>query len=146
VFLIAREPIDTAAFGREVEDPAAGAFASFVGKVRNHADGRRVQSLVYEAYDTLAEKEGERILEEARSSFAILAAACVHRAGHLAIGDVAVWVGVSAAHRADAFAACRYIIDEVKHRVPIWKKEFYAVGDSVWVESSVLDPEPVLQR
>ena len=81
----------------------------------------------------LANKEGERIVKEAIERFGVLKAACVHRVGSLAIGDIAVWVGVSSKHRAEAFAACRYIIDEVKHRVPIWKKEHYVNGDSGWV-------------
>ena len=79
------------------------------------------------------EREGERILAEARQRFGVARVACAHRVGPLAIGELAVWVGVSAAHRGEAFDACRYIIDEVKHRVPIWKKEYYQDGDSGWV-------------
>src|SRR5206468_3848602 len=78
-------------------------------------------------------KEAERIMAEAVQRFGIEHAACVHRVGDLAIGDLAVWVGASARHRHEAFLACRYIIDEVKHRVPIWKKEHYQNGDSGWV-------------
>jgi molybdopterin synthase catalytic subunit len=89
--------------------------------------------LAYEAFEALAIKEGERIVREAIAKFGVVNAACVHRVGDLAIGDLAVWVGVSSRHRAEAFAACRYIIDEVKHRVPIWKKEHYVNGDSGWV-------------
>lgn len=114
-------------------DPAAGGYASFEGWVRDHNDGRHVHRLEYEAYEALARKEGERIVREAIARFGVTAAACVHRVGSLAIGDLAVWVGVSSAHRAEAFDACRYIIDEVKHRVPIWKKEHYDGGDSGWV-------------
>jgi molybdopterin/thiamine biosynthesis adenylyltransferase/molybdopterin synthase catalytic subunit/rhodanese-related sulfurtransferase len=116
-----------------LEHPAAGGYASFEGWVRDHNDGRSVRHLEYEAYETLALREGERIVAEAVERFGVLAAACVHRVGDLAIGELAVWVGVSSAHRAEAFAACRYIIDEVKHRVPIWKKEHYIDGDSGWV-------------
>ena len=111
----------------------AGAFASFEGWVRDHNDGRAVNGLRYEAYATLAEKEGERVLQEALDKFAIVDAHCVHRVGELAIGDLAVWVGVSAAHRDAAFDACRYIIDEVKSRVPIWKHERYREGDPGWL-------------
>jgi molybdopterin synthase catalytic subunit len=114
-------------------DPTAGAYASFEGWVRDHNEGRKVTRLEYEAYEALGVKEGERIIEEARSRFRIGAARCVHSLGVLEIGDLAVWVGVSSAHRDEAFAACRYIIDEVKHRVPIWKKEHYLEGDSGWV-------------
>jgi molybdopterin synthase catalytic subunit len=78
-------------------------------------------------------REGERIVAEAIARFGAARAACVHRVGELAVGELAVWVGVSAPHRDEAFRACRYIIDEVKHRLPIWKKEHYLDGDSGWV-------------
>lgn len=114
-------------------DPAAGGYASFEGWVRNHNEGLAVTRLEYEAFEALANKEGERIVAEAIRRFGVINAACVHRVGSLEIGDMAVWVGVSSRHRAEAFAACRFIIDEVKHRVPIWKKELYVNGDSGWV-------------
>ena len=117
----------------ELADPACGGYASFEGWVRNHNEGRRVLRLEYEAYEALALKEGERIVAEALERFGVRRIACVHRVGELAIGELAVWVGVSAAHRDEAFAACRYVIDEVKQRLPIWKKEHYPEGDSGWV-------------
>lgn len=120
-------------YARALTDPAAGGYSSFEGWVRDHNEGQSVTRLEYEAFEALANKEGERIVNEAITRFGILKAACVHRVGSLAIGDLAVWVGVSSRHRAEAFAACRYIIDEVKHRVPIWKKEHYLSGDSGWV-------------
>jgi sulfur-carrier protein adenylyltransferase/sulfurtransferase len=126
-------PFDTQALRESLADPGAGGFAAFEGWVRNHNEGQVVSRLEYEAFEALAVKEGERILEEARQRFPILQAACVHRIGALGIGELAVWVGVSAPHRDEAFAACRYIIDEVKQRVPIWKKEHYLNGDSGWV-------------
>ena len=89
--------------------------------------------LEYEAYPALANREGEDIVRAARERFDIIAAVCEHRVGPLEIGGMAVWVGVSAAHRGAAFDACRYIIDEVKKRVPIWKREFYADGTVEWV-------------
>src|SRR5690606_35192275 len=100
-------------YRQELADPAAGGYASFEGWVRNHNEGHAVTRLEYEAFEALANKEGERIVNEAIQRFGVLKAACVHRVGSLAIGDVAVWVGVSSKHRAEAFAACRYIIDEV---------------------------------
>lgn len=121
-------PLRTALLGAK-----AGAFSSFEGWVRDHNDGRAVFGLRYEAYVALAEAEGERVMDEAAAKFAIVDARCVHRIGDLAIGDLAVWVGVSAAHRDAAFAASRYIIDEVKARVPIWKHERYAEGDAGWL-------------
>jgi molybdopterin/thiamine biosynthesis adenylyltransferase/molybdopterin synthase catalytic subunit/rhodanese-related sulfurtransferase len=132
-FSFIREKIDEAASRKQLLDPSAGGYASFEGWVRNHNEGLAVRHLEYEAFEPLAIKEGERIVAEAIARFGIEHAACVHRIGDLAIGDMAVWVGVSARHRAEAFAACRYIIDEVKHRVPIWKKEHYENGDSGWV-------------
>lgn len=120
-------------YRQELADNAAGGYASFEGWVRDHNEGQSVTRLEYEAFEALANKEGERIVKEAIERFGVLKAACVHRVGSLAIGDIAVWVGVSSKHRAEAFAACRFIIDEVKHRVPIWKKEHYVNGDSGWV-------------
>lgn len=113
--------------------PAAGGFASFEGWVREQHDGRAVDGLRYEAYAALADAEGLRIVEEALQRFDVIAVACEHRIGTLAIGDLAVWVGVSAAHRDAAFAACRWIIDEVKARVPIWKHERYRDGSADWL-------------
>lgn len=133
MFRITEAPIGAEDLKAALADRGAGACATFEGWVRAQNEGKAVESLAYEAYGELAEKEGGRIIEEARTRFGLLHAVCVHRTGHLALGDMAVWVGVSAPHRGEAFAACRYIIDEVKHRVPIWKKEWYVDGDSGWV-------------
>src|SRR5882724_3057594 len=132
-FSFTREKIDEGELRKQLFDPAAGGYTSFEGWVRNHNEGLAVRHLEYEAFEPLAIKEGERIVAEAIARFGVEHAACVHRIGDLAIGEMAVWVGVSARHRAEAFAACRYIIDEVKHSVPIWKKEHYENGDSGWV-------------
>ena len=132
-FFLSDTPFDTAALRAELLDARVGAYASFEGWVRDHNAGRAVSGLRYEAYARLAETEGGRILEEARQRFDILDVACVHRIGDLALGELAVWVGVTAAHRDAAFAACRYVIDEVKARVPIWKHERYAGGEAGWL-------------
>lgn len=132
-FSFSHEPLDVGALQMQLRDAAAGGYASFEGWVRNHNEGQHVTRLEYEAFEALALQEGARILEEAQQRFGILRAACVHRIGDLEIGAAAVWVGVSSAHRAEAFDACRYIIDEVKHRLPIWKKEHYVSGNSGWV-------------
>lgn len=132
-FQFSRTTIDVASLREELADPACGGYTSFEGLVRNHNEGMSVRHLEYEAFEPLAIKEGERIVAEAVERFGIEHATCVHRIGDLAIGEMAVWVGVSARHRDEAFRACRYIIDEVKHRVPIWKKEHYENGDSGWV-------------
>jgi adenylyltransferase/sulfurtransferase len=126
-------PLEPERYREALADPSAGGYASFEGWVRDHNEGRTVQRLEYEAFEALAIKEGERIVADAVARFGVTRAACVHRVGALNIGELAVWVGVSAAHRGEAFAACRYIIDEVKHRLPIWKKEHYTDGDSGWV-------------
>jgi molybdopterin synthase catalytic subunit len=133
VFQITSDPIDPASIREQVRDPAAGGFCSFEGWVRNHHQGREVERLEYEAYPALARKEGRRIIDEAHAKFAITHAACAHRTGSLEIGELAVVVCVTAHHRDAAFEACRYIIDEIKGRVPIWKKECFSDGTSDWV-------------
>jgi molybdopterin synthase catalytic subunit len=125
--------IDTAGARQELRCLSAGGYVSFEGWVRDHNEGRDVTRLEYEAFQELAVKEGDRIVAEAVRRFQVVDALCVHRVGALALGDMAVWVGVSSVHRGEAFEACRYIIDEVKRRVPIWKKEHYRNGDSGWV-------------
>lgn len=132
-FRFSSVPVDLARLRAELADPTCGGYTAFEGWVRDHNEGQRVTRLEYEAFEALGVKEGERIIEEAQRRFGVARALCVHRVGELAIGDLAVWVGVSAAHRDEAFRACRYIIDEVKHRLPIWKKEHYESGDSGWV-------------
>jgi molybdopterin synthase catalytic subunit len=134
-FRITAETIDPAALKRTLESDAAGACVTFEGWVRDHNDGASsvVVALEYEAHVRIAEAEGTKILREAAERFAVHVVRCEHRVGKLAIGDCAVWVGVSAAHRGVAFDACRYVIDETKARVPIWKKEHYREGESGWV-------------
>src|SRR3954463_13329929 len=109
-FKISSAPIDTAALQRMLVDSRAGAVVTFEGWVRNRNEGQPVQSLEYEAYAPLAEKEGARILAEARERFGALNLVCVHRVGPLQLGDMAVWVVVTAEHRGAAFDACRYVI------------------------------------
>jgi molybdopterin synthase catalytic subunit len=142
MFRISAEPIDAAALARSLADPRAGACATFEGWVRERSDGRAVRGLDYEAYPALAEKEGARVVAEAEAKFPILRAVCVHRTGALKLGDLAVWVGVASEHRAAAFDACRYIIDQAKARVPIWKREHYADGSTAWVNAATGAPRP----
>jgi molybdopterin synthase catalytic subunit len=141
-FQLTDTAIDPSVLMEGFGDTRAGAFITFEGRVRNLNEGKTVQSLDYEAYPPLALKEGERILEEAGRKFEILRSVCVHRTGSLKLGDLAVWVGVAAAHRSAAFEACRYIIDETKERVPIWKKEHYADGATEWINGAVRGPAP----
>lgn len=147
-FRLTTEPIPSRLLS---DHDAAGAIATFEGVVRNHNEGRPVRRLEYEAYGELALVEGERIVAEALGRFPILDAACVHRVGALAIGDAAIRVETAAAHRAEAFRACEWIVEEVKRRVPIWKKERYADGDSGWVNATtpgkaVVDPDGYYAR
>ena len=132
-FFLSHQPIEVDALRAALGSAQAGAYASFEGWVRDHNEGRAVSGLRYEAHASLAQAEGARILEEALRTFAIVDARCVHRLGDLGIGDLAVWVAVSAAHRGAAFDACRWIIDSVKARVPIWKHERYVEGDAGWL-------------
>ena len=127
------KPIEPDLLRRELFDPGAGAYCAFEGWVRNRNEGRDVQRLEYEAYEPLAVTEGRKIIVEAAERFPHLKAHCVHRVGMLEIGECAVWVGVAAPHRDEAFRACRFIIDALKLRLPIWKKEHYVDGDSGWV-------------
>lgn len=139
MFRVSRVPIDADLLSKELINSSAGAFVCFEGRVRNNNEGDEVTSLEYEVYEGLAVKEAGRIVEEAKKKFDILEIVCVHSQGHLEIGDIAVWIGVIAAHRGPAFLACRYVIDEIKHRLPVWKKEHYKHKESKWVNCSEHD-------
>ena len=141
MFTISQTPLENIALRENFSNPHAGALAIFEGFVRDHSDGKDVKALEYDVFEGLAQKEGRAILEEAKKKFSVIEAKCFHRAGKLSIGEMAVWVGVIAGHRNDAFAACRYIIDEIKKRLPIWKKEYYKDGDSGWVNCKVSPAE-----
>lgn len=132
-FSVSNSAIDVAAAKNAVADQHCGALVVFEGWIRDHNEGQQVERLEYEVYRPLAEKEGAKIIDEALERFAIRHALCIHREGLLELGEVAVVVCVSAAHRDAAFDACRYIIDHVKTRLPIWKKEHYLTGISEWV-------------
>lgn len=112
---------------------AVGALVTFDGLVRDHNEGKAVVRLDYSAYALLAVREGARIVDAAVTRFGLVAAAAVHRVGELSPGEAAVRVWAGAEHRSEAFAGCAYIIDEIKARVPIWKKETYRDGASAWV-------------
>lgn len=112
---------------------SSGACVTFCGIVRDHDHGRKVLRLMYQAYEALAEKEMSRIVAQAKEQFKVAEVFLLHRFGELTIGEIAVAIAVQSAHRQDAFAACQYVIDTIKARVPIWKKEFYADGTVSWV-------------
>lgn len=130
---MADAPVDITALRRVLLVPEAGGFCAFEGWVRQTNDGRAVTGIDYSAFVPLARTEGQAIMQEAKQRFAICYATAMHRIGYLSVGETAVWIGVAAAHRDAAFSACRYIIDEIKQRVPIWKKEHYATGVTEWV-------------
>ena len=128
-----REPLQLTALTAAVATPDRGAIATFVGVVRDHKSGRSVLRLEYSAYEAMAERECGTIVAEAESRWPVRVA-LAHRVGRLALGDAAVMVVAAAAHRGPAFDACRHVIEEVKRRVPIWKREWYADGTVTWVD------------
>ncbi len=133
MFLITDKEIKHDELSLKLNDDRAGALVFFDGRVRNHNEGLQVKSLEYQCYQEMALSIGKEVMEKAMSQFSIHGALCVHREGHLKIGEMAVWVGVSSSHRKEAFLACQYIIDEIKSLVPIWKKEHYVDLPAKWV-------------
>jgi len=131
-------PIDPAAVLREVESPAHGASVLFVGTVRDVNDGKAVGGMDYSAYAGMAEREMGTIADEASKKFGDSSVVIVHRTGELAIGEASVVIATSHGHRDEAYAASRYVIEQLKTRVPIWKREHYADGTREWVENSAV--------
>ena len=131
-------PLAPEAVIRAVDGPGAGAVATFLGLVRDHNQGRRVLFLDYEAYAPLAEKALAIIVAEAQTRWPGARMAIHHRTGRIEIGEASVVIAVATAHRADAFAACRYAIERIKQIVPIWKHEHFEGGD-VWIEGATAD-------
>lgn len=113
--------------------PEVGGVVTFTGRVRNHHNGREVTALEYSVYSELAQHEGERIVQAAVDRFGLIYAYAAHRFGPVPIGEIAVWVLAGSAHREEAFAASRWIIDEVKKTVPVWKHEWYGDGHDEWI-------------
>lgn len=134
---IVTDPIDPAAVLADVGDDEDGATVLFLGVVRNHADGRAVRGMAYDAYDDMAAGVLEEIAKEAAARLGTDRVTVLHRVGELAVGDVSVAIAVSSPHRAQAYEASRYVIEEIKKRLPVWKKEHYVDGESTWVEGRV---------
>lgn len=132
-FELTTEPLDVGAVARRVCLPECGATVSLDGYVRQWTKGRETLYLVYEAYEPMALREMEKLIAQARAEFEIASIGIVHRLGKLEIGETSVVISVASPHRRAAFAACEWLIKELKRTVPIWKKEFY-VGGEVWVE------------
>ena len=138
-FRVTHEPLDAGAIANTVVSGGDGAVATFVGLVRDHNAGRRVQWLDYEAYVPLAVKAFEQIADEAADRWPGARLAIHHRTGRLEIGEASVAIVAVSAHRSDAFAVCRYAIERVKQIAPIWKREYFDGGD-VWIEGATADP------
>jgi molybdopterin synthase catalytic subunit len=142
MFTLSETYIDPVQLKALVTNPQSGGFVSFEGWVRNHNatdedPNKPVTELHYEAHEKLAVQVGNDIISDALNKFDINAAHCCHRVGKLTVGDMAIWVGVSADHRQAAFVACEYILNQTKASVPIWKNEFYRDGESGWVEANL---------
>ena len=131
--VLSEEPLDPAAIAQRVRGDGDGALVVFEGVVREHSRGKQVRALVYEAYGSMARKQIEQLADEASRRWPISNLAVVHRTGTLKVGEVSVVIAVAAPHRGEAFDACEWLIDEVKHTVPIWKKEIYTEGEA-WIE------------
>jgi len=137
MFTLTEQPISPAALRASLQRPEAGALVVFEGWVRNHHGGRSVTRLEYEAFVEMAQREGDILVSEVEQAFPGTKIACAHRCGDLAPGDVAVWIGATSAHRDDAFRAARLVIEEVKRRLPVWKKEHHPGQVPVWVNCTL---------
>ncbi len=140
------DPISADQLVSQVSGPSRGGIATFVGLVRDHQDGRGVIRLEYHAYPAMAELECGAVVAEVVSRWPV-SIALMHRTGSLSVGDVAIAVAAAGDHRAECFDACRWVVEQVKHRIPIWKKEFYADGSVAWVDptqlATPLAPDPL---
>ena len=131
---VVERPIDVAALMAEVADPSVGAVSVFVGTVRDVNEGRAVRGIEYSAYTSMAEREMAAIVDEARVRFGVERLVVEHRVGTLGVGDASVAIVVASPHRAAALDATRYVIEELKQRVPVWKREHYVDGTREWVD------------
>jgi molybdopterin synthase catalytic subunit len=139
---IVRRAIDVAALLAEVNDSANGATLAFLGQVREVNDGRAVTGIEYSAYGEMAERELATIAAECAERYAIAHLVTEHRLGELALGEVSIAIIVAHPHRAQAYQASRFVIEEVKRRLPVWKREGYVDGTSEWVNAGAVAHEP----
>jgi molybdopterin synthase catalytic subunit len=142
---VTSQPLDSEALVALVDAKRDGAVVTFAGLVRNHNQGRQVEFLEYEAYQPLAIRALQRIVDEARELWPEARVAVHHRLGRLEIGEASIVIAAASPHRSDAFAACRYTIERVKQIVPIWKREHFDGGD-VWLEGATADPDDEAAR
>ena len=131
---VAAEPLDAEVLRGLLTDARAGALVLFEGRARDHHEGRAVLKLAYEAYGPMAEKELEKLRQQAIERFGLLGCAIHHRVGEVPLTEAAVIVATSSAHRAESFQAAAWAMDEIKAKVPIWKRETYQDGGEAWVE------------
>lgn len=134
---VTRDPVEAGTVLERVGAEADGAIVVFLGVVRDHNEGRPVTGVTYDAYEEMAGRVLEEIAREAAERLGTDRVAVVHRVGELAIGDVSVAIAASSPHRAESFDAARYIIEEIKKRLPVWKKEHYAEAESRWLDGTV---------
>ncbi|RVU81151.1 molybdenum cofactor biosynthesis protein MoaE [Leucothrix sargassi] len=136
-FALLDKPINERRLKLALLNDQSGALATFEGWVRNHNNARPVTKLTYYGYEKLAINQGEKLITQAKQQFDIINAVAIHRIGDLAIGDMAVWIGVTAHHRYPAFDACRWLLDAIKADIPVWKQEFYADSEeSLWLSNN----------
>ena len=136
-FALLDKPINDRRLKLALLNDQSGALATFEGWVRNHNNARPVTKLTYYGYEKLAINQGEKLITQAKQQFDIINAVAIHRIGDLAIGDMAVWIGVTAHHRYPAFDACRWLLDDIKADIPVWKQEFYADSEeSLWLSNN----------
>ena len=136
-FALLDKPINDRRLKLALLDDQSGALATFEGWVRNHNNARPVTKLTYYGYEKLAINQGEKLITQAKQQFDIINVVAIHRIGDLAIGDMAVWIGVTAHHRYPAFDACRWLLDAIKADIPVWKQEFYADSEeSLWLSNN----------
>jgi len=141
-FSITDEKIDGHALLEEVRCASAGAVVTFEGRVREENDDRSVESLSYEIYPELARTTAEEMMDEVKSEEDVERVAIATRTGSLQVGEASIWIAVSAAHRKEAFRTCEWLIDEIKQRLPVWKKEVYENGEETWINQPETGREP----
>jgi molybdopterin synthase catalytic subunit len=139
---VTAEPIDVPQVLDSVQSTAAGAVVLFLGTAREFSDGRCTASLDYECYADMAERQLRELEDEARQRWPLVGCTIVHRVGHIELGQASVAIAVSSPHREEAFAAGKWLIDTIKHVVPIWKKENWADGTSQWLHPGLSDSTP----
>lgn len=132
--LLQRDPLDIGAACAFLQTPRAGGIDVFIGATRQWTDGEETVRLEYDCYEAMALKEMERLAQEAEARWPVERVCLLHRLGVVPPAEASVVVGVATPHRADAFAACRFLIDTLKQQIPIWKREVYADGQTEWVE------------